>query len=366
MEFMARKRETLGFPFSHMEVCMVKVAVVGASGYTGVELLRLLAGHPQVEVTCVTARQHAGEHVASLFPALSGRFDLLCESADAQAIAGRADLIFTALPHQAAMEIIPDLLRAGRRVIDLSADYRLRDAEVYAAWYGKHGSPELLAEAVYGLPELYREHVRNARLIANPGCYPTSVALALAPLIKNRLIDPATLVIDSKSGTSGAGRSASVGSLFCEVNEGFKAYGVASHRHTPEIEQTLTDLAGAPVTVSFTPHLLPVNRGILSTCYAGLAQKSTTAELLAVYAEYYRHEPFIRVHPAGSLPNVAYVRGSNFCDLGVVSDPRTGRVIVVSAIDNLVKGAAGQALQNFNILLGLPETTGLEALPIFP
>ncbi len=223
---------------------MVKVAVVGASGYTGVELLRLLAGHPQVEIACITARQHAGEPIAAVFPSLLKRIDLVCEAANAATIAERAEVVFTALPHQAAMEIVPDLLQAGRRVIDLSADYRLRSADIYGTWYGKHGSPQLLAEAVYGLPEIYRERIRGSRLVANPGCYPTSVALALAPLLTERLIDPATLVIDSKSGTSGAGRSATVGSLFCEVNEGFKAYGVASHRHTPEIEQTLSDLAG--------------------------------------------------------------------------------------------------------------------------
>ncbi|MFA5514900.1 MAG: N-acetyl-gamma-glutamyl-phosphate reductase [Desulfuromonadales bacterium] len=345
---------------------MVKVAVVGASGYTGVELLRLLAGHPQVEITCVTARQHAGQHITAIFPSLLNRLDLVCEAADAKAIADRAEIVFTALPHQTAMEIIPDLLQAGRRVIDLSADYRLRSAEVYATWYGTHGSPQLLAEAAYGLPEIYRERIRGCRLVANPGCYPTSVALALAPLLKKGLIDPATLVIDSKSGTSGAGRSASLGSMFCEVNEGFKAYGVASHRHTPEIEQTLGDLAGAPVTISFTPHLLPVNRGILSTCYANMKEQLETAELNGLFRDFYGQEPFVRVHPVGSLPNVAQVRGSNFCDLGVVGDPRTGRVIVIAAIDNLVKGAAGQAVQNLNILLDLPESTGLEALPLFP
>lgn len=345
---------------------MVKVAVMGASGYTGVELLRLLAGHPQVEVTCVTARQNAGEPVAALFPSLRGRFDLVCEAAAPEAVAARAELIFTALPHQTAQEVIPPLLQAGRRVIDLSADYRLRQAAVYEAWYGRHSSPHLLAEAAYGLPELFRERIRGSRLVANPGCYPTSAALALAPLLKHGLVDPASLVIDSKSGTSGAGRSAKVDSLFCEVNEGFKAYGVGNHRHTPEIEQTLGELAGHEVTVTFTPHLLPVNRGILSTCYASLRQPTDTGRLLELYREFYRGEPFVRVHPEGSLPNVAHVRGSNFCDLGVIADPRTGRVIAIAAIDNLVKGAAGQAVQNFNLLCGFDETTGLEGLPLFP
>lgn len=345
---------------------MTRVAIVGASGYTGVELLRLLLLHPEVEITSCVARRNAGESVESLFPSLIAQCGCICEELDVEALAQCSDIVFTALPHQSAMAVIPSLLAKGLKVVDLSADYRIKDAATYAAWYQEHTSPELLTEAVYGLPELYREQIAPARLIANPGCYPTSVALALAPLLQQGAIDPTTLIIDSKSGTSGAGRDAKVGSLFCEVNEGFKAYGVASHRHTPEIEQTLSDLAGESVTINFTPHLLPVNRGILSTCYATLTQPATTQELLARYQEFYADEFFVRVHPAGSLPNVAYVRGSNFCDLGLVSDPRTGRVIVVSAIDNLVKGAAGQAVQNMNILLGLPEKSGLTTLPLFP
>lgn len=345
---------------------MVKVAVVGASGYTGAELLRLLLNHGGVEVTCVTARQHAGSPVASVFPSLLGRTQLVCEPLEPSAVAARADLVFTALPHESAMAAIPDILAAGARVIDLSADYRLRDPAVYAAWYAPHTSPELLAEAVYGLPELYREQIRGARLVANPGCYPTSVALALAPLLKAGLIDPASLIIDSKSGTSGAGRAAKLDSLYCEVNEGFKAYGVGKHRHTPEIEQTLSALAGTPVVVSFTPHLLPVNRGILSTCYATLTTPTTTEDLLGLFDGFYQNEPFVRVHPPGSLPNVAYVRGSNYCDLGLVCDPRTNRIIVVATIDNLVKGAAGQAVQNMNLLLGLDESAGLGVIPLYP
>lgn len=345
---------------------MVRVAIVGASGYTGVELVRLLADHPGVEITCVTSRQHAGEEIAAVFPSLRQRIGLVCDPVDVDLVAAKADFVFTALPHKTAMEVVPDLLAAGKKVVDLSADYRLRDVSVYEAWYQKHTSPHLLGEAVYGLPEVYREQVKGARLVANPGCYPTSVAIGLAPLLKGDLVEPATLVVDSKSGTTGAGRSAKLGSLFCEVNEGFKAYGVAGHRHTPEIEQTLSELAGEGVILSFTPHLLPVNRGILSTCYATLKEDVSTADLLRTYQDYYRQEPFVRVHPEGSLPNVAFVRGSNFCDVGVVSDPRTGRVIVVAAIDNLVKGAAGQAVQNMNLMLGLEESTGLLALPVFP
>lgn len=344
----------------------LKVAVVGASGYTGVELLRLLIGHPLVEVTCVTSRQYQGQPVDRVFPSLAGRCGLFFENLTAGAIAQRADYVLTALPHQAAMGVVPELLEGGCRVIDLSADYRLRDASVYESWYQPHGSPHLLAEAAYGLPELYRDKIRKARLVANPGCYPTSVALGLAPLLKGGLIDPKTLIIDSKSGASGAGRGSKLGSLFCEVNEGFKAYGVASHRHTPEIEQTLSDLAGLDVVINFTPHLLPISRGILSTCYAGSTKSLLTADLLEVYQQFYAEEAFVRVHPAGSLPNINQVAGSNYCDLGMVVDERTGRVIVVSVIDNLVKGAAGQAVQNMNLVAGCDESMGLEALSAFP
>lgn len=345
---------------------MHKVAVIGASGYTGVELLRLLAGHQAVTVTCVTSRQQAGQTLGDAFPSLAGIYDLTFEAIEPAALAGRADLVFLAVPHQAAMGMVPELLAAGCRVVDLSADYRLRDAAVYAEWYEPHQTPELLSEAVYGLPELYREQVRGARLVANPGCYPTSVALALTPLLRNRLIDPATIIVDSKSGTSGAGRAAKVDTLYCEVNEGFKAYGLPRHRHTPEIEQTLSDAAGAKVTVSFTPHLLPVNRGILSTCYAALPDDVNLPALLDLYRQTYAGEPFVRILPEGRLPNISQVRGSNFCDIGLVVDPRTRRVIVVSAIDNLVKGAAGQALQNMNLMLGLPEGEGLRGAAIFP
>lgn len=345
---------------------MVKVAVIGASGYTGVELLRLLLNHPDVEIACITANQNAGEEVVTLFPSLAGRIDMVCTTLDPVQVAAQASLVFTALPHQAAMAVIPELLAAGCKVIDLSADYRLHDPQIYAAWYAEHTSPELLGEAVYGLPELYRSDIPDARLIANPGCYPTSVALALAPLINEGLVDYKSLVIDSKSGTSGAGRSAKVANLYCEVNEGFKAYSVGSHRHTPEIEQTLSALAGQTVKVTFTPHLLPVSRGILSTCYATLLEDKSTTELLDLYHNFYAEDHFVRVCPEGVLPNIAYVRGANYCDIGLVVDSRTGRVVVLAAIDNLVKGAAGQAVQNMNLLLGLPETRGLEVIPLFP
>lgn len=345
---------------------MLKVAIVGASGYTGVELIRLLLNHPRVEITCVTSRQNAGKAITSVFPSLLDRIDLQFDPVDMDLINRRADFIFTALPHQAAMGVVPDFLKAGKQVVDLSADYRLRDVAVYEAWYQKHVSPELVAEAAYGLPELFRDSVRQARLVANPGCYPTGIALGLAPLVEQDLIQLDSLIIDSKSGTSGAGRSAKLGSLFCEVNEGFKAYGVASHRHTPEIEQTLGLLSGRQVRVSFTPHLLPVSRGILSTCYATPNRPVETEELVELYRQRYQNEPFVRIHPAGDLPNVLHVRGSNCCNIGLVSDKRTGRVIVVTVIDNLLKGAASQAVQNMNLMMGWEETCGLGDLPLYP
>jgi N-acetyl-gamma-glutamyl-phosphate reductase len=346
---------------------MIKVAVVGASGYTGVELLRLLQGHTEVTVTCVTSEQSAGKKISEVFPSLRGCCDLVLESVEPIAVAAKADLIFTALPHQAAMKVVPTFLALGKKVIDLSADYRLQDADEYARWYEPHLSPELLAEAVYGLPEIRRAAIVGARLVANPGCYPTSVILGLAPLLKNGLIDPTTIISDSKSGVSGAGRAAKVDNLYCEVNDGFKAYGVGGvHRHIPEIEQELALLAGGKLTISFTPHLVPMDRGILSTIYATLRGAPSAAELHALYVHQYADEPFVRVLPLGQFPSTAYVKGSNFCDIGLTVDQRTGRVIVVSAIDNLVKGASGQAIQNMNIICGFPETLGLNGAAVFP
>jgi len=346
---------------------MLKVAIVGASGYTGVELIRILHTHPEAAVTCVTSEQSAGKRVFEVFPSLRGRCDLELENLEPVRVAEKADFIFTALPHKAAMEVVPTFLKLGKRVVDLSADYRLQDHLEYERWYEPHLNPELLKQAVYGLPELKRAKVAEAELVANPGCYPTSIILGLAPLLKKRLIDPATIIADSKSGVSGAGRSAKVDSLFCEVNDGFKAYGVGgTHRHIPEIEQELSHLAGKKVAISFTPHLVPMDRGILSTIYASPAAQMPLADLVKLYADFYKGEPFVRVLPAGSFPSTAYVRGSNFCDIGLAADSRTGRIIVVSAIDNLVKGASGQAVQNMNIMNGYPENTGLEALALFP
>ncbi len=346
---------------------MLKVAIVGASGYTGVELLRILHCHPEAAVTCVTSERSAGKRISDIYPGLKARCDLILENLEPVRVAGKADFIFTALPHKAAMEVAPTFLSLGKRLIDLSADYRLQDPKEYEKWYEPHLSPALLKKAVYGLPELKRARIAGADLVANPGCYPTTVILGLAPLLKNKLIDPASIIADSKSGVSGAGRSAKVDSLYCEVNEGFKAYGVGgSHRHIPEIEQELSILAGNKLTITFTPHLAPMDRGILSTIYAVPGAPVTTTELLKVYNDFYKGEPFVRVLPEGSFPSTAFVRGSNFCDIGLTVDSRSGRVIVVCAIDNLVKGASGQAVQNMNIMCGFPEAMGLEGLPLFP
>jgi len=264
------------------------------------------------------------------------------------------------------MDFAASFLETGRRLIDLSADFRLRDAACYGQWYGKHRAEHVLREAVYGLPELYREKIRGARFVANPGCYPTSVILGMAPLLKGNFVDPGSIIADSKSGVSGAGREPQVGSLFCEVDGGFKAYKIAGHRHTPEIEQELSVLAGRDIRITFTPHLLPLNRGILSTIYASLAKDADAGAVLSAYRTFYREEPFVRVYPAGSFPNVSSVRGSNYCDIGVAVDKRTGRSIVVAAIDNLFKGASGQAVQNMNLMCGFPEATGLDICPLFP
>ncbi|MBM9536968.1 N-acetyl-gamma-glutamyl-phosphate reductase [Desulfobulbus alkaliphilus] len=346
---------------------MLHVGIVGASGYTGVELARLLATHPDVRITVATSRQYAGLPLAEVFPNLRKRVDIRCENLSPDELIPRADFFFTAVPHKTAMEIVPRLLDAGKKVVDLSADYRLRDAAVYQNWYQEHTSPQLLGEAVYGLPELYREQIRTARLTANPGCYPTSAILALAPALRQGLIDPATLIIDAKSGTSGAGRAASLGTLFCEVTDGFRPYKVGGHhRHIPEIEQELSIAAGRPVTVSFTPHLLPQSRGILSTIYATLTPTAGHIDIQALYEAAYADEPFVRVLPAGSLPATQHVRGCNCCDLALQKDERSGRLILMAAIDNIVKGASGQAVQNMNLMHDLPETAGLMGAALFP
>lgn len=345
---------------------MMKAAVFGASGYTGQELIRILSGHPEVDLVAVTSRRFNSQQVSEVFPSLCGLTSLKYQNALPADIAKICDVVFLALPHGVSMEIAPVFIRAGKKVIDLSADYRLRDVSTYEKWYAEHSSAGLLKDAVYGIPELYRQKIKETSLVANPGCYPTSIILGLAPALKNGFLDVKTIIADSASGVSGAGREPQTGSLFCEVDGGFKAYKVGKHRHTPEIEQELNSLAGEKFAISFTPHLLPVKRGILSTMYATLEKDVTLPELHSLYSSFYAGEKFVRICPIGSFPNISAVCGSNFCDIGLFVDPRTKRVIIISAIDNLIKGAAGQAVQNMNILSNWKEDTGLQMAPLYP
>lgn len=343
----------------------VRVGIIGAAGYTGAELLRLLAGHPGAKVTALSEIE-GGKPISSVFPSLRTIFDMELMGPDEAAIAKKCDVIFCGLPHKVSMAIVPKYIERGVKVIDLSADFRFKDLATYEKWYQPHVAPKLLSKSVYGLPELYRDKIKKTQLVGNPGCYPTGATLALAPLVKNKLVETDTIIVDSKSGTSGAGKAATEVTHFMEVNEGIRAYGVGNHRHMPEIEDQLSRLAGKPVTINFTPHLVPMDRGILTVAYAKLAKKKTTDELLEVYNKFYKGERFIRVHPNGSLPRTHWIKGSNYVDVGVYSDPRTGRVIAISAIDNLVKGASGQAIQNMNIMTGQPEETGLTAPALYP
>lgn len=346
---------------------MHKVAICGGSGYTGIELLRILARHKHIKVAAVTSEKSAGKRLADVFPHVRGYGNLTYEPLNKEKLLGKADIIFLALPHGASQEAVNFFSRNGKKVIDLSADYRLHDPDVYEQWYGvPHEFKSALRKAVYGLPELYRKKIRRSSLVANPGCYPTSAILGLMPAIRNKLVDVSSVVIDSKSGTSGAGRKADVSVSYCEVNEGFKAYGIGTHRHTPEIEQELSLLAGREVTVNFTPHLLPVNRGILTTIYAPLKKKSSSGKIRDLFHNAYRDEPFVRVLDRGAFPNIKNVRGTNYCDIGLELVERTNTLIVVSAIDNLIKGASGQAVQNMNIMLGFAETEALEDFALFP
>jgi N-acetyl-gamma-glutamyl-phosphate reductase len=343
-----------------------QVGIIGATGYTGVELLRLLLHHPEVEVTTLTSQKYAGVPISQVFPSLTKRLQLKCEELAVDHISKKTDFIFAAVPHKTAMETVPLFFRSGKRVVDLSADFRLKDPSVYERWYQKHTAPELLSDSVYGLPELHRDKIRAAKIVGNPGCYPTGALIGLIPLIKRGLISSEGIIVDSKSGVSGAGRDVVLESLFCEVNEGVKAYKIFAHRHTPEIEQELSLLSQKKITVTFVPHLIPMDRGILTTLYVHLINKMNTEELLNVFQEYYNGEPFVRIYPNGKLPNTKDVRGSNFCDVGAVAGEANGRAVVVTAIDNLVKGASGEAVQNMNIMLGYPETMGLDVAPLSP
>jgi N-acetyl-gamma-glutamyl-phosphate reductase len=338
---------------------MVDVAVVGAAGYTGIEAVRLVLGHPRLRLTCATSAADAGKPVAAVYPALTGATGLAFSEPDVAAIAGSANLAFLAVPHTAAMAMVDELLAAGVTVIDLSADFRLTDPAVYEEWYGvEHTATALLGEAVFGLPELDRSGLPGARLVACPGCYPTATTLAAMPALEAGVVTSTKIVVDAKSGVSGAGRSASAGTHFVTVNESFAPYKVAGHRHTPEIEQALSAAARRDVSVVFTPHLVPMSRGIISTVYLDV-DGLTTDEAVALYKKRYAEEPFVHVHDAGSMPSTAEVRGSNRAAIGVAVDGRTNTLIAVAAIDNLGKGAAGQAVQCANAVLGFPETDGL-------
>ena len=343
---------------------MIKTAVVGGTGYTGVELLRLLTGHPDVELTVITSRSEAGRPVADLFPNLRGYLDLEFTVPDVEQLKA-CELVFFATPNGTAMTMVPELVEAGVRVIDLAADFRLRQADVWETWYGMpHACPQYLDEAVYGLTEINRDAVREARIVANPGCYPTAVQLGLLPLIEQQLVDIDHLVADAKSGVSGAGRKAVTGTLLCEAGENFKAYGVPGHRHLPEIRQGLEAAAGQPVGLTFVPHLTPMIRGIHATLYAQL--RDPDRDLQALYEARYSDEAFIDVLPAGSHPETRSVRGANHCRIAL-HRPQDGNVVVVlSVIDNLVKGAAGQAVQNMNVMFGLSETAGLGGVALLP
>ncbi|MCG8498956.1 MAG: N-acetyl-gamma-glutamyl-phosphate reductase [Firmicutes bacterium] len=341
---------------------MVKIGILGATGYAGIELVRILSQHPQVEIVSVTSQSYAGQKISDIYPHLRGLCDMTCEKPDVEKISRQCDLVFTALPHGVSKTIVPQLAAHNLKVIDLSGDFRYNDTTVYEKWYGTpHTDPALLEKAVYGLPELHRAQIAKASLIGNPGCYTTCSILPLVPLLANQMIHRDNIIIDAKSGVSGAGRSTALPYHFCECTENMKAYKIAAHRHTSEIEQELSEVAGEQMMLSFTPHLVPMKRGIITTAYANLKQKCTTASLLDMYKQYYQDEYFIRIHPEGKLPETKYVAGSNFIDIGMVVDERLNRVVVVAALDNIIKGAAGQAVQNMNILLGIDEKTGLAA-----
>ena len=343
---------------------MIKVGIVGGTGYTGVELLRLLALHEEAEVVAITSRAESGRRVDDLYPNLRGHYELAFSEPDVATLAA-CDVVFFATPHNVAMNMVPELLDAGARIVDLSADYRIRDAALWSRWYGEpHASPGLLDEAVYGLPEVNRARIASARLVACPGCYPTAVQLGLIPLLANDLVETDHLIANAASGVSGAGRQAKVDNLLSEVADSFKAYGVAGHRHLPEIEQGLGDVTGTPVAVTFVPHLLPMIRGIHATLYARL--KASGTDLQALSEGHYAKEPFVDVLPPGRFPQTRTVKGAYRCQIAVQVPQDRDTVVVMAAIDNLVKGASGQAVQNMNIMLGLPEETGLGQVGLLP
>jgi N-acetyl-gamma-glutamyl-phosphate reductase len=349
---------------------VLRVAVAGASGYMGAELLRLLSVHPKVQLTAVTSERLAGERLDKVYPHFRGLSSLVFQEVDAERLAAEADLVFLALPHMESQRAVPVLRRHGRKVIDLSADYRLRDATLYATWYkAAHIDAGGLVEAVYGLPELHRKAIAQASLVASPGCYPMGAILATAPLVKSGFAGREGIVIDGKSGVTGAGaqgRKIEPMYLYTEANENVQAYAIGTHRHTPEIEQELSALAGGAVVVGFTPHLIPLNRGLFTTASVPLTRAATTADLVALYQEFYAGEPFVRVLPEGEKPTTRHIVGSNYCDVTVVADPRTRRAVCVSALDNLGKGGSANGIQSLNIMMGWDERSGLEAPPVYP
>ncbi len=347
---------------------MVKVGIIGSTGYAGQEIVRLLLGHKDAEIVWYGSRSYVDEPYADVYGNMFRLVDQKCMDDDMDALAKEADVIFTATPQGLCASLVNEDVLSKTKIVDLSADFRIKDVNTYEKWYGiKHASPQYIEEAVYGLCEINREDIKKARLVANPGCYTTCSILSLYPLVKERLVDVNTIIVDAKSGTSGAGRGAKVANLFCEVNENMKAYGVAKHRHTPEIEEQLGyAYDGEPLTISFTPHLVPMNRGILVTAYATMTKELDEETVNAVYEKYYKDEKFIRLLKGGKCPETRWVEGSNYVDIGFVIDKRANRIVVMGALDNLVKGAAGQAVQNMNLIMGLPEDEGISLPPMFP
>lgn len=346
---------------------MIKVGIIGATGYAGSELVRILLGHKDVEIKWYGSRSYIDKKYASIYQNFFQLVDATCMDDNMEALADQVDVIFTATPQGLCASLVNEEILSKVKIIDLSADFRIKDVKVYEEWYKlEHKSPQFIEEAVYGLCEINREDVKKARLVANPGCYTTCSILTCYPLVKEGIIDPNTIIVDAKSGTSGAGRGAKVDNLFCEVNENMKAYGVATHRHTPEIEEQLGHACGEKITINFTPHLVPMNRGILATAYASLKKDVTYEEVKAIYDKYYADEKFVRVLEKDVCPQTKWVEGSNYVDVNFKIDPRTNRIIMMGAIDNLVKGAAGQAVQNMNLMFGLKESEGLELVPMFP
>lgn len=349
---------------------MIKIGIAGATGYVGIELIHILLNHPEVEIVYVGTQSHVGVPLTSVYPHLQSLIEIKCSPLDAEKMASQCDVVFTALPHGHAMTLAGPILDAGKKLIDLGADFRLKNPTSYEKWYQHSPAPlELLESAVYGLPELgSRDKIKKANLIANPGCYPTAAAFGCMPAMSSGIAKADEIILDAKSGVSGAGKGLAIGSHFCEVAENFKAYAVAgNHRHTPEIEQVLGGIAGHPVVIQFTPHLLSIVRGLLVTAYLPLIKELSAEEIWEIYSQAYKDEPFIRLYPLGQLPQTANVRGSNYCDIGLSVDKRTRKLIVISCIDNLVKGAAGQAVQNMNLMFHLKETMGLSQLcPAYP